>query len=336
MQADETWSWLVGVIVTFVGTTINALGYICQKRAHLEIQADEYYWNNWTWRFGFCVVGFGNFLGWLVQGLTSQSILSCSTCWNILVIFAVAPLLFGEVVSNRALIGAAVVFTGCMWIIATGPKDFRQQSWDDLESSWKHPGFMVLLMVTWCVLVFMALLRHIRYSNNIPSPALSSSEFVIVASVFSCYCVTISKTTSALLDTTVETGNNEFFTWRCSLLYVVLASCGLCCTHFLNMGLKYGEIVFALPLYNSLGMLFQMLLSATFFDEFRDFDVQAKVSFSCGVIVVLIGTAILARHGNPILLTDVNEAKPLTVPKRSAERTHVTCIPVTCLAVCRT
>lgn len=303
--------WLVGIIVTLVGTTVGVVGYMLQKLSHSKRATDRPYWTDSRWMMGFAIMSVGHVMCWMVQGLTSQSILSCFNCWNIIVVFVLAPLAFGEHVSQGALTGAALLIAGCMWIVCSGQKEVPAETVASLKSNWKNVQFLLYVACTMVVLATVAVRIALRRSV-VSALGSSSIDFVIISAVCGSYAVVCSKTTSLLALNTAETGENQIFRWEFFVVFVVTFIFGVTQLHCLNEALRIGEAIVVLPTYNATAMITQMLAAGTFFSEFDSFGVRSMASFWCGVFIIVCGIATLSHYANHNGTREEEERRPLS------------------------
>jgi len=289
--------WLVGIFVTLVGTTVGVVGYMVQKCAHTNLEKNQPYWTCKNWIMGFLIMCFGHMMCWTVQGLTSQSILSCFNCWNIIIVFVLGPIAFGEHVSQGALAGAALLIVGCMWIVCSGEKDVPIATVASLKTNWFNVEFLVYVAFTMIILLTVAFRFALRRSL-VCNLGCSSIDFVIIASISGSYAVVCSKSTSLLALSTAETGENQIMRWEFLVVFAVTFIFGVTQLHCLNLALKMGEAIVVLPTYNATAMITQMLAAGTFFSEFDQFGARSLASFWVGVFIIICGITTLSHFAN--------------------------------------
>merc|ERR1719356_1057055 len=143
------WFWIAGVVITLVGATLTVLGFIVQKISHRYSKATgRAYWTDWRWIMGLLLWVLGQACCWFADGLASRSLLACFNCWNIVVVFAIAPPCFGEVVDRRAAFGAVVTVLGCLWVILAAPRDFHEQTVHSINKAWHSSPLLFILATT--------------------------------------------------------------------------------------------------------------------------------------------------------------------------------------------
>eukprot|EP00927_Polykrikos_kofoidii_P029237 TRINITY_DN25318_c0_g2_i1.p1 TRINITY_DN25318_c0_g2~~TRINITY_DN25318_c0_g2_i1.p1 ORF type:complete len:361 (-),score=38.83 TRINITY_DN25318_c0_g2_i1:185-1267(-) len=287
---SEQYFWLIGITFTLVGTTIAVLGYSLQKLAHQkrrETATDTPYFMDPSWLLGFGVVLIGNSTSWLVQGFTSQSILAGFNCWNIFVVFGVAPVLFGESVSARQCAGAFLIVSGMSWMVCCGPREWEPETIPKILDDFWNPTFLGILAVTFVIIAFLGV-RSVGYNLR-----LSEYNFVVLAAIFASYGILCSRCTSSLTVTSVETGDSQVCHWEFFVLFLVSIMFGFCQLHFLNMALRVGDAVSVLPTYYATSMMSQVFVIGTFFHEFRDYGTLKLLRYLFGMAVVIIGVFVL-------------------------------------------
>lgn len=292
-------SWLVGITVALLGCTIGTIGLLSQKGAHYEDADDNWpYWTRKWWIVGYCLMSMGNTMCWLVQGFTSQSILSCLHCWSVVIVFVFAPILFGERPSRQLMMAAAVLVFGCIWVVLSGPKDFDPSA-EGLFSIGGNHSFMVAAFSSVLVMAATVLRGHLRgdasRSDRDAVLILTPLEYVVISSVLSSYAVLCSKLTSTLAYISFRSRSYEVLNWEFVGLTIFSFLLGLLQVHSLNMALKTGEAILVLPSFTLLSTVGQVTLCATFFDEFHGVSLATRVSFWMGITISAFGYGLLIK-----------------------------------------
>lgn len=322
-DGNHKWFWLLGVLATLLGATLTTVGLLLQKRSHLihtpEV-APRYssslqgaagdheartangsrgsswaYWMRGPWIIGLGFWLLGNVVCWLGLGMAPQSIVSVMDCWNIVVALAIAPWCFGEPVSRLTFWASGLLITGTLWVIAFGPRHYEPETVENLLAACSDSGAHIAVMVTSSFLLYMG---ATAYSNWERTPPLSSCQYVLTSATFAWYATILSKSTAALILTSVADSETKQLQsalfWVFSVAFLFCAACQI---HFLNLGMKYGDAVIVIPSYMALSMLGQIVVGGLiFFREFKYFTAMDEARFWPGVLFVLLGVAILTSQ----------------------------------------
>lgn len=248
----------------------------------------------------------GNAVCWLGMGMAPQSVLAVMDCWNIVVALAVSPWCFGEKVSRQTCWAASLLVIGCLWVITFGPKSYQPQTVDRLIEQGTSHEFI------YCVLAsvsFLASMAYTAYNNWHKAPSLTPFQFSMLSATFAWFATILSKSTAALILTSVTTASSGLQNGIFTLFVFGFVVCAACQIHFLNLGMKYGDAVIVIPAYMAMSTLGQIVLGGVvFFQEFNGLGLAAHAWFWPGVMTVLIGVASLPNQDQ---LTDKNEQTPL-------------------------
>jgi len=293
------WFWLMGVLVTLVGATLTVVGLMIQKQAHAahsknQASAAKPYWLETLWLAGGGVWLFGNAVCWVALGLAPQAILASINCWNIAVTLVIAPWFLNEPVSARTAWSTVVLTIGTAWVVICGPKEYQQQTVEGIVESLQTLPCMMAFVATTGFLLSMAVVAYSRIQSR-RTPTLTYFQFAAVSATFAWYATMLSKSCAKVLVASVRLGipmyHNPAF-WALASGFVV---CAMAQVHFLNMSLKHGEAVHAIPTYEALSMTGQIVVGGVVFDEFAGLSRRAHMWFWPGVFLVLLGILSLAR-----------------------------------------
>lgn len=302
-----------------IGATLTVVGFMLQKQSHTCSEAEQdpclrhcatgaadhvlrtggaddaavqCYWLQWRWQLGLLIWLIGQAVCWAGDGLANKSLLACFNCWNILVVFVLAPLCLGEAIGRRMLACAALTLGGCVWVVLTGPKTYHEQTVETLQSEWSRlPVLCLAAASTLAALMLWSCLQCRRVE-----PSVSPGLFAALSAILAWYAVLLSKCASVLVVSTLHT-QNQLGSWHVWAFAIATVAFTVCQMHTLNMGLKYGEAVFVLPVYEATSMSGQVVICGVFFGEFRGLAVGELLLFCCGLLCVLCGVVAMVRAG---------------------------------------
>jgi len=304
----EAWFWLIGVVATLIGATLTVFGLMLQKAAH-SVEDDGLgsannvavekapatsvpYCCRLKWLAGLGVWLLGNSLCWVASGLAPQSLLACFNCWNVVVVFVLAPLRFGEAIAQGGVVSACLLVLGCLWTVLFGPKAYHHETATSLGEAWLNPVFICATIPSILFLVGTTLAATFRERGW---DSLHPLHCTAAAAVLAWYAVILSKSTAMLTVTSIYEYENQISRWEFWAFVVALCICAGCLLHCLNVALKHGDSVVILPIYEAASMTGQIVLAGIFFDEFHNFSVWDCCWFFPGIALVLLGVACLAR-----------------------------------------
>jgi len=281
--------WWIGILGTLVGATMTVLGLVIQKTSHRQAAGRKLFcWLEWRWTLGLAVWFLGQVLCYCADGLANRSLLACFNCWNIVVVFVMAPVCLGEVVAPQSLCGAVITVLGCMWVVIVGPKTYYQHTVKSLQDEWVNPPF--LCVVSFSALFAAALVSSAKFRK--PSIGPMPVQYAALSAVYAWYATLFSKCSSSLVMTSMHT-RSQLGYWQFWFFPLGALVFGIFQMHILNLALKVGPAISVLPVYESLSMTGQVILCGVFFNEFRGFNLGHLSLFGLGVVCVLAGVATL-------------------------------------------
>lgn len=303
VQPDPTkgteWFWAIGVLVTLLGATLTVVGFMVQKQSHSasSMAVDSFgrpgaptrpYWMETRWLLGGLIWVIGNLVCWIALGLAPQSILAAINCWNIVITLVIAPWLLGEPVSTRTAWSALLLACGTGWVVAFGPKAYQQHTVVLIVEALKKPQSILAFAVTFIFLMTMGVTAYNRWKSRAPQ-ALTYFQFTAVSATFAWYATLLSKSTAKVLVASVQLHRSLYLNPVFWVLAAAFPACAAAQVHFMNMGLKYGEAVMVIPLYEALSMTGQIVIGGLVFDEFTSLGPSQHAWFWPGVVIVLLG-----------------------------------------------
>jgi len=99
-------------------------------------------------------------------------------------------------------------------------------------------------------------------------------------------------------------GRNEFFSFGPVVVTLFLVGFSILQIHYLNKGLEMFDALYIVPIYQTFWIIGNVIGGITYYQEFSDFDTKDAFGFPVGIIVTLVGVAILSqRHRSYDTLT---------------------------------
>jgi hypothetical protein len=280
------------------------VGFMVQKTSHAKLAgaADSVdglgaptrpYWMESRWLLGGAIWIAGNFICWIALGLAPQTILAAINCWNIVITLVIAPRLLGEPVSKQTTMSAALLAFGTGWVIAFGPKAYQMHTTDLILEALKKPQSIIAFAMTSMFLLTMSIVGYTRWQNKV-SETLSYFQFTAISATFAWYATLLSKSTAKVLVASMQLQQSLYLNPYFWVLASAFPICAALQVHFLNMGLKNGEAVIVIPMYEALSMTGQIVIGGLVFDEFSGLGPHQHAMFWPGVAIVMLGIASLA------------------------------------------
>lgn len=287
-------SWLQGVLLCLLSSTLTSLGVVLQKYSHVRQSGQKeengaYYMQGW-WVIGCAIWLLAQVINLISMGLAPQAILSVLASWTIMCNVVIARLVLGEVVSSGGVLAMVGLLFGAVLVVIGAPRTMAPEVSGDvrvLSGLFLHRGFLVgTALLTGCFVLLQYLSGYFAAGGS--RVKTSSLFWVSAAAVFSGYTSLLFKCVSLMV---IALPEKAPLPWVSPWAYTILLSamlCGVAEVHCLNLGLRIGDAVTMMPLYFSLGMLSQIMTNGIFFSEFGQFaSFQQAVVFSIGVVVSL-------------------------------------------------
>jgi len=282
----------LGMGTCLVASTLTPLGLVLQKHAHKQNQLKRasiaVYYQPW-WIAGISVFLCGHILNIISAGLAPQAILSCLGSWAIIPNAIFAWCVLGEKLCAPQLLYMGVMVVVMMLVVLATPSASSREQGDisaDMLAAMFFERAFVLLM--WVVAIALAALRAVMPHDQRGHGANFRAAFwVLVATTLSGFTTVLCKCVSLLAlhaDPQIYLVSPNFYImiFAAVLLSIVML-------RSINTGLQEGDALVVVPMYYSLGMLFQIVVAGVFFDEFDAFSGTGQaLVFSSGVSVLLL------------------------------------------------
>lgn len=306
---EFTWPLFIGLVVTWIGLAMTALGLMLQKYAHYrrcredaqpEVHEDtsrsDYYFTDKWWMFGMVTFCIGNLVFWSVLALVPQVVLACWQCWAMIVTIFAAPPLLGETVSMGKLISVIIIVFGVIWVVLAAPRNYEAYMKEHFWDAVLDPAFLAIsaaAAVTLAILLGSILCLPL-------GPKMSSMRYILTAAVINWYSVLSARCSSGFFLNTVVHQDNHTHTWEFGILVTCMLIFAICNVHFLNKALEIGEAIFVVPVYESLAISGQIMFGIIFFKEFEDLTLKQTLSLAFAMAVVIGGVILTTGREPPI------------------------------------
>eukprot|EP00927_Polykrikos_kofoidii_P026877 TRINITY_DN2385_c0_g1_i1.p1 TRINITY_DN2385_c0_g1~~TRINITY_DN2385_c0_g1_i1.p1 ORF type:complete len:350 (+),score=31.81 TRINITY_DN2385_c0_g1_i1:163-1212(+) len=314
----------VGVLASFVGSTLVTAGLFVQKRAMTahdvatstterdsareSASPSRPYYMQFGWIMGTALWLSGQVLCGFGQGVAPQSVTAVMGSWNIILTLIISAVFLGERITNRAKLAALCLAGGCSWIVVAQPSHSHTETSDSLWRGCRSFSFILAVIICSGFLICMRVVSGKR-ARGTPTATLSAVEFVCVAAVFGCFAAISSKSMFSLIVASFSKATFAVANLAFVVSVVGVVAFGCCQIHFINMAFRKGRAAVVIPCYMGLSMTGQMVIGGVlFFKEFENLGGYDIVIFWLGLIPLLAGIFLMTNHDSPV------DTKPTEAP----------------------
>lgn len=295
---------LVGIPLSLLGSTMSVCGLLLQKASlqnassKEEVDADGNRpwvpsWLDRQFLTGLLLYGVGGFLAWIALGIAPNTVLACLNSWSIVVGPIMASTWFGERVSRVAAASALMLVVGCTWVACLGPRSYRLVTVDEINFLFAQIPFTICCVTCGTVLA-AALLNYLWWRTCTPWSPVIVSLVSTAAAIFATYSVLFAKCTSMILQAALV--KDDFaFGYQFYLWLAGTCLCGPLGLYFLCEALRHGSASVVIPVYQSLGTVFQLVVGGILFREYADFGLAKHFAFWPGVLLVIVSVVVLTQ-----------------------------------------
>lgn len=140
------------VILGVIGNVVNAVGYIIQKRAHMEnarrpVDKRRPFLCNGMFLFGFLVFGMGSALVQVSMTLGPTSILSSLQALTLAANTLLAPIFLGEELNRTDALVTVLIMIGCALVVVFGSKETASYTIEEIQAFCFRSAFLLYLLV---------------------------------------------------------------------------------------------------------------------------------------------------------------------------------------------
>lgn len=296
-------NWLLGMLLITVSSFIAATGLLFFK-ASADREAGKPLYCRLRWMIGFASV--------LICGLALDPTAIALTPVALLSPFSGVVIVFSLILS-RAFMGVRLgVFTcGCIVVMIAGvvivgvfgPHPESEPTIHDIRLLAARGEAIALCTVALCFVASNLSLVHIpalrRYRPH--QKSLRWSLYVAVSAASCGALTTVSlKIVSIGFRTLAEDAAVDagvlLSTGVFPVALVALACCAPLQLYLLNASLGAAPVTYAVPVYQSLNSLSGAFVGAIVFDEFRGVGAHSVSLFAVGMLIAVVGIALLSMH----------------------------------------
>jgi len=246
----------------------------------------------------------------------------------------VAPFFLKEVLTWRDIYGSLITAVGCSTAVAFANHGDTTFSFQLLIHFFMNPLYLCYFTLS---IVYMFSSHHyierraaekeameeIDIKSNQLSPKEEKKEKMLTAFLYASTAgvsgslsVTFAKAFVELIKSSVE-GHNEFTHPGPYIVTIFLIAFSVFQIHYLNQGLKNFEALFIVPIYQTFWIIANVVAGIVYYQEWKEFGGTSIVMFPIGILITLIGVAVLSQRdtregGNVVGPEDMEERQRLT------------------------
>jgi len=290
--------WLIGLGPTVLGCILSSLGMLFMK--HSSSTQITLRWLRAAWWLA-------GFLFLVLLPLPLNMVTFSMTPISVAAPFGGLTILFSLVLARCGVLSVrehiswkqqqavGLLLLGVVVECVFGPHANKEISLEDVHAVFAHNIPFLVLFVTCMVIIAAHLSSHLLPTHRKPEPA--SVANVVFLGFTAATCGAFSQLLLKVIAQAVRRQWQGDDQTGEPALYVVIA---LALTfaplqlYMLNGALGNTDVVFAVPLYQSLLLTLTMVTGGTFFHEFDELGIATTVGFVCGTFLVVVGLGWLA------------------------------------------
>ncbi|CAK4086307.1 unnamed protein product [Aphanomyces euteiches] len=294
--------WPLGLMLSFLASIIGVLGKIMVKLSYQPKLSPQSTEARFWWGSGMVLVVLVNpVLCITAFKFAPQSLLApmggMCIVWN--TVFS--PYVLSEHLRRQDIVGAAIIFLGCVVVGGVGSHETHDIPIDELASHFTSPLFLVY--ITAYITLVIGLLRqaypallqvwdgYTAYASTYTTTCCRVSLASLAGSISGqMYCMT------ALLRLMHNEPKVVFSTPLVYFVAVGALTFALSGLYMMNLALKLYDALFVIYIYEATLMLGGAVSGICFFDDMKDLGMWHWVSYGFGILTILIGIFVIA-HG---------------------------------------
>ncbi|ETV79918.1 hypothetical protein H257_07121 [Aphanomyces astaci] len=311
--------WPFGLLLSFIASIVGVLGKIMIKLSFRPSVALESSEATCWWGGGMALIVVVNpALCISAYKFAPQSLLApmggLCVVWNTVL----SPYILNETLRTRDMIGATIIFLGCVVVGGVGSHQTHDIPINELASHFTSAPFLVY--ITTYIVVLMILLRCASpaffqawgYHHRRRDDEISDDPNVIFKST--CCRVSLASMAGsisgqlycmcALLRLTHNDPREVFTT---PLVYVVgLAALGFAMSglYLMNMALHLYDALFVIYIYEATLLMGGAISGICFFGDMKDLSGWHWGVYSAGIAFILVGIVVLSTGDRPLSLSE--------------------------------
>lgn len=308
--------WLVGVIISIVGSIFSNFGQNVQKFAMMKNEEKPEaervsYTKMWRWWVGLLFVIFGSLGDFTSLSFAPQSVVMPVGSMTLVANLFFASMWLGETLTRKDVLGTFMIIVGASLVAvaygALGTPNNKEYSLDELIQLYLRISILVYFVLMGALMLFLyTLMKKCEFILGQDGDHQQDPEYQklvrwhpfsysALSGVFGANSVLFAKSTTELIRLTAE-GQNQFGK---PLTYVIIGAMFTCIisqTHFLAHGLQFFDALYIIPVFQCFFITFSILGGAVYFNELTSFTALQWVVFLGAVGITLFGVILLSAR----------------------------------------
>jgi len=289
--------WVVGLIFVTGAGVIGSCGRMSLKLSHLVRKEMEAEGKNHTPTVHpvviFCFAIFCLFVNpllsvfgfWFASPTLLAPLAGLTFIWALIL----GPYFLGETVTVQAISGSVCSLIGCVMVSMSGPKiEMHFHGPEEIIALYEQSSFKIFFVCSTLVVVCLA--ANIRWLLLNDDPVLKFTYAFL-----SGYISGIFIFLKCFLELIKMGAYDYFFTYFMGLSAAATPLIGV---YILNLGLKFYDALFILPIYHASFIIAAVVSSAALFDDLSIISQFERHMYFLGISFIFAGVAIVSQHEN--------------------------------------
>jgi len=311
--------WVLGVTCACLASFLSTFGVNLQKFSHMqndrlpEKQQVPYY-QQFLWVCGMILLASGSIADFVALAFVAQSLIAPLGAITLIANTLVAPCFLKEVITRQDVYGTIVTSLGCAISVCFANHSETSYQFQELVSFFVNPAYLVFFTVVVLFLFgansYIDVLEAKDVTGTLPLDHNEKTRPFLYASiggVAGSFAVTFAKAFVELIKVTLS-GQNEFLEPGPYLVTLVLVLFSLMQVHYLNKGLMMFDALYIVPIYQTFWIIGNVFGGIMYYQEFNDFAPRELIMFPIGIIITLVGVAMLSVRAKTYEMLSEDEA----------------------------
>jgi drug/metabolite transporter (DMT)-like permease len=289
--------FIVGITISFVGTTICNYGMNLQKYSFYIVEQNPEAGGRKQkcyWALGFACFVFGQ-IGILASlGFVDQATAAIFSNVALISNSLFARYFFNEVFTKRDFAAMAFILIGSVLVVLFFAHEEQNFTIETVAMYMQEPLFIIFMMLL-AGLFALCVFFCKCWKGMMKKEAFAGLIFASMAALVGCCSLTFGKMFMQMLKESTK-GNNQFghvLTWVVSLIFLFCATLNV---FLINMGLANSPAMVMIPIYYVLNTLFATVAGILCFQDFKTFEnALNSFLFVIGALGSLVGVVLLSQ-----------------------------------------
>mmetsp|Transcript_11666 Transcript_11666/g.28744 ORF Transcript_11666/g.28744 Transcript_11666/m.28744 type:complete len:369 (-) Transcript_11666:152-1258(-) len=294
MNAEQ----IIGVGIEVVGTSVTTTGLNLMKlsmKEQSQTRSRDSFCSklcaHWKWWGAFTVFIMGQLLESLALYFSTQTVMATASNFAFVANAICAYTLFGEKITTTDLLGSLCMVLGTVVVLFSAPTlEKEHYKIDELRSLMAETGFLIALTLQLCaaLLAFVYVSCVPRRPSN-SGGGLPAIAYGVMSACMASITITFSKIILLLVQTTIESPNDNQFVDVAPWLYLILWAVFQVLTIVsLNEGLRQYDALMVIPVYTVGRTLLVVVSGLSLYQLWDRFTSLKGLSFALGMVTCIV------------------------------------------------